>query len=610
MLVMVLSGMFTACNDSGSKVINIAFQSEEDGRWGMMTTSGKVIFEDEFERMPSASVNGYFTVKNGEGMWEIYSAEEKPKQIGDEYLYVGPFVNGVAPVVEKGKPITLINTEGKVVVTLDKLSGKTVKYMEIFSYGRSIFTVEDEEYGELRGMINTKGKVLIEPEYPELTIANDMVLGVSKKEHDKMEKDDTDIPGEVIIFSLNGKEQSRINLKKNDITALSECAEGLLKVEVRSGSSRKIGLMNEKGEWVVKPSTKVKDIGDVSGKKFVYYNGERCGLMNYDGDILIRAKYNYLTFVTEKVLAATEYNNGDREDKLIDLEGNDISNDTWEVLIGLGDGHTLAKESSHSWVIIDAKGKTVSDKKLDIYDFNFGYRENILYSDYFDIAAMLDKLSITKDGVGGFTLSSGVESIVKALEKETSNTYDPDDYRYDTYFSSQKDLGETTANIIIFFDGDLTEGITETRQETDWFGRVQTYETITGYKWSKAKVKSFFVQIPTGGKMRGKESDVYKTIVSQVTNAGKVSKQDKTFTVISAGNDKSILVTDEGSSGVELLYLPLPTNALNNLTDDIVADRSDLYDFLTRGLREYFEGDEVVEVVDAPIEEADSVAPF
>lgn len=593
LIVVAVSSVFTACDNSGSKVINIAFQSEENGRWGMMTTNGKVIFEDEFEREPSASVNGYFTVQNGDGLWEIYSAEAKPKQVGGEYLYVGPFIGGVAPVVEKNKPVTLIDTDGKVVVTLDKLSGKTVKAVSAtFPHGRAIFMIDNEEIMDgkvaLFGLINTKGDVLIEPEYRSLVIGADMVIGATEKECQKMEEEDRDLPGEMIVFDLNGKEQSRINTKKNDITDIEACAEGLLKVRVGSGRTSKKGLMDKKGEWVVKPSTKVKDIGDVSGKKFVYYDGERCGLMNYDGDVLIRAKYNYLKFVTDKVLVATEYNNGDREDRLIDLEGNDIGNDTWEMLISLGDGNIMARESSDSWTIIDAKGKTVSDKNPDIYYFNLNYGDGQwIYSDYFDIEDMLSRLSLSKNGACGLTLSSSVEATVKVLEQEyeaEEATYDPEYNRYEKVLAYAKDLGETTAFVAVVFDGTIAEGVKGMKRETDWYGRAHMYETIVDYKWTNAKVRLVGVNIPSNGKMIGKESDVYKFAASQVTRFGEVSKQGEKFTIVSIGSDRCILVTDEGDDGVELRYIAESANTFKDLTDNIANDQDNLNRFMERSL--------------------------
>ena len=580
-IIATLCVLLTACSDKGSKVINVAFQSEENGRWGMMTTTGKVIFEDEFERTPSASVNGYFTVKNGNEMWEIYSAEEKPKQVGGEYLYAGPFVDGVAPVVEKDKPVTLINTEGKVVTTLDKLSGKTVKRVQtVFSYGRAIFEIEEEE---LYGMVNTDGRVLIEPEYPGLFLDGGLVLGITKKGHEKMVENDDDFPEEIIVFDLNGKEQSRIKTKKNDITFIAGCSEGILKVQVGKGSSRKVGLMDKKGEWIVKPVTKVKDIGDVVNKKFVYYDGERYGLMNYNGEILIRAKYNSLSFVTEKVLAAVEYKNGDSEVSLINLEGDEVCNDTWELLVNLGDGNILARENSNSWIIINAKGKTVSDKTLDIYDFNLGYSDNGTWitSDYLDIAAMLSKLSIAKDGMLGITLHSGAEASLNALYADSETKLKPENFAYSSHKTNRKDLGTTTATVEVYFDSNLAEGVLGTKQGTDWYGNPYTYETTVGYKWSAAKPQMICAEIHSGGKMRDKESDVYQFLAAQVSNFGKVTKQGKKFIVVSLGKNEVLLAADLGSSGVAIGYIGAPAEYFDGLDDDIIRSGSSFESFAT-----------------------------
>lgn len=603
MTIVTLASLVTSCGDKGSGDINVAFQSEEDGRWGMMTTSGKVIFEDEFERKPSASVNGYFRVKNADDLWEIYSAEKKPRQVGGEYLYVGPFADGVAPVVEKGKPVTLIDTDGKVVTTLDKLSGKTVKAVQaVFTDGSAVFEIEAEE---LYGLVSSDGKVLIEPEYPALRLGGDLVLGVSKKTHDKMVKDDADMPDEIIVFNLKGKEQSRINLKKNDITQIEACSEGLLKVQTGSGSSRKTGLMNKKGEWVVKPSSKVKDIGEVMDKTFVYYDGERYGLMNFDGEVLIRAKYDWLIFITKKVLAAVDLKNSDTEVKLIFRDGEEASNETWETLYGLGDGNIMARENSNSWVIINPKGETVSDKNLDIYSFNatFCDKDEWVESDYLDIAALLSKLSITKDGILGIKLHSGAEAALKALFPDDETDRDPENYTFRSSVSCRKMLSETSATVEVYFDNILSTGVLGTKTETDWYGNPYTYETVVGYKWSSAKARMVCAQIYSGGKMGGKESEVYQFLAAQTANFGKVTKQGKTFTVVSLGKDESLLVVDGGSNGVGIAYIAVPATAFNDLNDDNISYGGGISDV---GSMLVTEEEEVVDSV--AYEEVDAMA--
>ena len=116
-VILVLTG---CSNNSENPITHLPFKTEKDGRWGLIDMEGNILLEDEFKHRPSVVIDGMFCVKNSDGMYELYTAEQKPRQIGEEYLYVGYFANGLAPVVEKDSRITYINKEGKVVIKLTK----------------------------------------------------------------------------------------------------------------------------------------------------------------------------------------------------------------------------------------------------------------------------------------------------------------------------------------------------------------------------------------------------------------------------------------------------------------------------------------------------------
>lgn len=122
-MVMILS----SCNkETNDYVTAFPYMETDKGKWGMITTDGEVLFSQEFKNQPTVVRNGVFLVKNEANLWEIYKAEKKPEKIGSEYTGATIFSNGRAIVCEKDKYITIIDTEGKAIKTLDEIDGKRV----------------------------------------------------------------------------------------------------------------------------------------------------------------------------------------------------------------------------------------------------------------------------------------------------------------------------------------------------------------------------------------------------------------------------------------------------------------------------------------------------
>lgn len=126
MLFMMM--ILTSCNttDSNDYITAIPYQKTEDGMWGMITTEGEVLFSKEFKNEPTVVKDGMFMVRNEDNNWEIYKAEKKPKKIGSEYTAATLFCNGRALVCEKDNYITIIDTDGNTIKTIDKIDDKPV----------------------------------------------------------------------------------------------------------------------------------------------------------------------------------------------------------------------------------------------------------------------------------------------------------------------------------------------------------------------------------------------------------------------------------------------------------------------------------------------------
>lgn len=168
-----------------SDIDGIPFKSSEKGKWGMMKPDGTIIFEEEFKDMPTLAVDGRFMVKNGNGLWEIYTMESNPVKIGDEYVSLGDFYHGVAPAVKKNEQISLIDIDGNVITVLEKSGSKPITKMENFHYGYALFEAEDAV-----GIVNTRGEILLEAQnYCKIYhVAPKRFLALSMKYKDEADK--------------------------------------------------------------------------------------------------------------------------------------------------------------------------------------------------------------------------------------------------------------------------------------------------------------------------------------------------------------------------------------------------------------------------------------
>jgi len=107
----------------------LPFQAEEGGGWGLISPDGEVLFADEFKEQPTIATNDRFFVKNSDGLWEMYTATEKPQKVGDEYVSICTFARGcdVTPAVRKDKGVEFIDKDGNVKFKFDEVNGKKLR---------------------------------------------------------------------------------------------------------------------------------------------------------------------------------------------------------------------------------------------------------------------------------------------------------------------------------------------------------------------------------------------------------------------------------------------------------------------------------------------------
>lgn len=540
--------ILTSCNttDSNDYITAIPYQETEDGMWGMITTEGEVLFSKEFKNEPTVVKDGMFMVRNEDNNWEIYKAEKKPKKIGSEYTAATLFCNGRALVCEKDNYISIIDTDGKTIKTIDKIDGKPVSMVLPFYEGFAKY-MTDECYG----IIDKDGNPIIPADYCLITDCSDgKFIGVNKKystyywnnHFDKIKYTVLNTMGE-ILFEIDGTEYNQVTKFEN----------GLLPVYIINGNTEMWGIINEKQEVVVKPTKDIMGIIEIRNNMFTYYNKDGWGLMNTEGKILIKPKYNTLSFDGDDRLQAYYLDKDEKGHvKFIDTNDNQLGKETFSYATKfseLDNTHSLVQMQDNSWSIINDKYEHVANlPKIANAEYKLG--DNPVECNFVDIAKILDKLQISQNGMEGVTFQSSPKTVVEKLIKYRDN----EDHRYPKasayWFQNQsiyeyyKTINNLYASVEIEFYGDMSRAISDPKEAGN--KDVKWYKNDMGipyaYLWNDEKIKSFRLEFANDAMMRGKLSRMLDELKKRFKKAGRVVKENDGAIVIALDNYKTAFI--------------------------------------------------------------------
>lgn len=518
--------LLNACSKSSplfeTSIEYIPFQEEKNGYWGLIAPDGKVLFSAEFKEEPTVAVKGRFFVKNADGMWELYTAEEKPRKLGAEYLEVVMFNDDVTPVVRENKNIELIDLDGETVCTLEKLEGKRVLEVYGFYEGLAVFKTSDGY-----GCIDTKGEVVIKPHYAKINpCCEGKIIAVDNKDAGKEDR-------KYCVLDKSGNVTSEFTVKNAEDVA-PYFKEGFLPVEQRGEESEiECGLLDENGEWVVKPSSKTRGIGYVYDGRFVFNDGDGYGLKDLEGETLIRAKYKGLAFASDDVLI---YENEKGECGLLDLQGNKLFDDTYSKIYGMfGKKYLIAKEGDNDWLLIDKEGNAVSNK-IDIYNVGFSIGNGKVCSDYFSYEALFDEIGVTKDGLGKYGYSMKAADIVAACAGNDGSDVKPERYAG----SNSVEYSETILKCSVTYGAVFTE-------------KMADYDSNGNCNFSQSTPLALSVVIPVAGKLADKSDELYNAAKTCVAKIGKSEPFEGNGAMYSLGNDRHILVLNNNTAVVLIM---------------------------------------------------------
>lgn len=385
-LMLLLTGcdkLFGGSSSTGFTIDYIAFQEEEDGKWGLMDLNGNIILQPKFDNQPSSVVNDCFSVYDmDEEHYTLYKLtdEGKVEKIG-KYKDVGAFTGKYCPVVDDNKNISYIDKEGNKVLDLKKIKGKKTIQAYNFFDGLAMVKLENGKWG----YIDENGETVIPFKYYDAWNFNEGlgIVYLADPDEDGAKWSVLDTKGEV-VFTKKFKEMTPDDFRFID---------GLLDVRMPAGDDEtKPAIINKQGE-IVKKLKEGCSVTSFHNNYFVVYNyqKEKYSLMNTEGETIIKDKYSTLNYNGKILVGAT----GGDNDKyyLLTMEGEKIKRlpKGYVVLFDPEyknyDTRMLVGKYNEGYVLVDEKGEEV-DCEAEIFDYGMGYYWGVNaeeYEEYDDI---------------------------------------------------------------------------------------------------------------------------------------------------------------------------------------------------------------------------------
>ncbi len=338
-----------------------AFQEEEDGLWGIMSTDGTVLVKPKFSGYPSCVLNDRFFVQE-DNVCTLYSAEKRPKKIGT-YKESGAFTSDVCPVKDMNDNIYYIDKDGKKAIEFDKIDGKEVAGAYNFHCGRAMVCLEDESWG----YIDESGDVAIPFKYADAwNFSEDLAIVYLDKptfeEGDQAKWCVIDTEGNKLFTKRFG------DMRPSEFTY----ADGLLEV---IDQDENYILLDRDGKVVQKLKPHCYSIY-INDGLFVVYNIDtsKAGLMDKEGEWVIRPKYQSIVYNGSLLVCAEE----EQEYSLYTIEGERIASlphgyvNLFDKEYKDHENYLLAGSWEDGYQLVDPDGNVV-ETDCEIHGFNTGY---------------------------------------------------------------------------------------------------------------------------------------------------------------------------------------------------------------------------------------------
>lgn len=517
-------------NVENSSILIPAKENDRD-RWGLIDFKGNYVVENEWFNMPSVSSDGIVKVKNKDGLYEFFIADKIPKKIGSEYKYATNFFQGLAAVVKNNGPITYIDKNGIEILRLEKVNGEEVVESGAFSGGLAKFKNSKNKWG----FVDRSGQLVVEPKYDELKMFRE---GLSM----------------FVVNVDNKKLTGFIDKNGNEIISAREIegvhwGNGLIGFVDEYGD---YGILNYKGEKIKKFDKSIKDINVIysDGKSFVFGDGEEYGLMNKDGEVVIRAKYDAMAFNDDVVMVVDRGLIG-----YLNKKGEEIIRPKYDIGTLFNKKFAIVKDGS-KYVVIDRNNKEISKNVFisigDVSEihmnilYNFDPRETV-NTDFFDVEGFVNNI-ILKMPTGQYVT---IPEFIK------NNNIDEDEIEpyNNSYVISQKYSEFVEFSIEYNFNHSLKGPSYETGVRNGY-----EYMDKNGYEIDQdGYLESMVIDIGLNGLAKNKTDLIISSLVEELNNNELKVKNERSGIRIYSKEDELIYIIVKTKNGIHIGYILGPT---------------------------------------------------
>lgn len=477
----------------------LAVQMSQGDSWSIIDKDGKEIVKEEYpaDSKVSPIFHDVYWVKS-DGKYQLFNVKDPKKPVIDEdFTSVTLFRSGVAAVSNPNQQIRIIDTEGKTVATLGK-DVKTCSY--ISDEGYATFSNQDHKWG----VIDSRGNVIIKPEYASIISVSDRIALVQRDNSDKT----------YLILNMKGEKQGEINMDKYELMN-SGFHEGKIVVKNTGDDDGPYIILDKTGKKLfdIKKS-KAKSWADIYyGEYIVFENGDfKAGVANDKGEVLIRSKYDQLFNRGDGLFYAKK---GDKWG-VIDVEDNtiiDFDYDDISPRMKLGDNFLMRDGNTFS--LINKEGK-------EIVSFDsFGWEEDYQV-EYIDMEVLCNSVvNMIEELEKALPISQSVQIMFKDLDIDRAHYSSGLNYTYT--FDDKVSL-----ELHLKYDNNLAEEKFHTEKEDDgWFTTEKTVSD--GWYWSNAIPEEVTGTISVVEEAGISISDFYKILMAKMAD-GRKKQSDYKFT--------------------------------------------------------------------------------
>lgn len=340
----------------------IPVEDNENNRYGLFSSTAELLIASQFKESPTSVINSYFAIDEDEGL-SLYRIQDGNyvKIEGAEGLEeIGVISNGLIPVCRNNEKIQILDNEGNYIFTLDTVNGIEVRNCYSYSCERMRVRLADNTYV----YVDKQGNQLFKRTFSWGTdFDHDVaVVHLENKTYALIDK--------------NGKNLFTFESNDSEKITFSPINKRLATVDIND----RIVIYDFQGVQIGIYPSKVKSIYHLGKENFIFLDDYYLGLMTYEGQELIMAKYDQLVPNGKYYLAIHE-DNGE-EVKLIDEHGN-----TLKILDGeeVFDFHALGLDfpnviirSDDEIYIVDEYGEIVGKGAFN-YEFD---EDDVLYANY------------------------------------------------------------------------------------------------------------------------------------------------------------------------------------------------------------------------------------